>query len=504
MICFIKKLRALLFGLNSNRLNFLQAFCVSISYSLVTLMFYQSGASIGFFFNLFLFAVLGAAVRQGDSLFCNLAMTRSDKVKIAYQSFAFIILLILLWKVFIGLIWNLILLKVTGKDFQSLFFFYTPEAKRYYINQVYTFFITMGFEFLLFPILFMRRTRHQIVYFIKTALSCIFLTWIFCYIGRLLSENQNKDWQHIWSLSEIFEEMPQRFLVIAPCYAFFFLTGSAWAAFRIANKQFEKERKQQIYQRATENMVRKRHWLIMAVSAVGVVLVMGVSFLLFPVVKQLKEIRSLKVAGTQLTDDTVFGPMVMNGEVYLPSTYIPELVNEENRGLFLYKGENQNDIMYGLFFANYAYTDLTDEQKTYCRVKGSDLHSYVRADHMERLYDRNDYEKAIILDPDFLEKQSRAADNSRVGIHDLELKYLDDLEAMFGEVTYEPEDFAQIESYYPILGIREAYVYKEWESESTYYLNHSQVIGCILVKSGNYYYGNLKNLIPKEAIPSIY
>jgi hypothetical protein len=498
----MKKLRALFFGLNTNRIHFLQALCITIAYNLITSMFDQSGVIVGFLFNLLLFAFLGAAVRPGNSLFCNLAMTRKEKVKEVYQSFAFIISLIVLWKIVSGLIWNLILMRFSGEGFQGFFSFNEPEVKKYYILQAYTFFTTMGFEFLLFPILFITRTKNKIMYFIKAALVSVLPTWMFCFFGILLSGSQNKSWYSFLYLADAFMEFPQKVLLCALLYAAIFMAVSIWAANKIAWKQFEKEMGQRIYQiEKKAGKGRKKRWLLIAAAATGILCVTGVSALLFSEAKQLEKIRSLEVAGTQLTKDTVFGPMVMSGEVYLPSTYVPELKNEEERGLFLYKGENQKDLLYGLLFANYAYTDQTDENKTYCRVRGSDLHSYVRADHMEKMFDLENYKKAVILDPDFLDKQAGQVRNSRVGIHDLDLNVLNDLENMFGEVTYKTDDFDQIDSYYPVLGTREAYGNEEWMSEAEFYLNNSEVIGCILVRDGNYYYGNLNNPIPREVIP---
>lgn len=496
MIRFMRKRRALLLGLHKNPIHFFQALSITIAYNFITSMLDPSGVTVGFLFNLLLFAFLGAAVRPGSSLFCNLAMTRKEKVKEVYYSFAFIIFLIILWKIVSGLIWNVILMRFSGESFQTFFSFNEPEIQTYYIQRAYIFFITMGFEFLLFPILFITKIKNQMVHFIKASLVSVLPVWIFCLFGILLFGSQNKSLYSFWYLPEAFVELPQKVLLWGLLYAACFMAISIWAAYKIAWKQFERELGQRVYQ-VEKNIKKeqKKRWLLIAAALTGVLFLTGVSAFLIFEAKQLEKIRSRKVAGIQLTDDTVFGPMVMNEVVYLPFSYAPELDNEEEQGLFLYKGENQKDILYGLFFANYAYTDQTDEQKTYCQVRGSDQHSYVRADYMEQTFDLNKYKKAVILDPDFLEKQAGEVGNSRAGIHDLDLNVLKDLENMFGEVTYKIEDFDQIDSYYPVLGTREVYGNEDWMSEAEFYLNNSEVIGCILVRAGNYYYGNLNNPI---------
>jgi hypothetical protein len=271
-------------------------------------------------------------------------------------------------------------------------------------------------------------------------------------------------------------------------------------SWKIANKNYDKAMYQKNYFIKTEKNKKSVKRIIVAIIILVIaVILLGIVRIGISFEQELSKVNSKKVVATQLTQDDCFGPMVMDNIVYMPIRGEIELKEEKEIGLFTYQDEDASDLLYGLFFSNFVYVDATDTNKTYCVAKGSDYHSYVRADFMEEKFDLGEYKKFVALDTGFLDKQAWDDDDSRVGIHDVDNALFEELENLFGIVEYRAEEFEQIDTYYAIIGTKENYVKQdEWDSETNFYLNNSDVIGCILVKDGKYYYGSLENLIPEE------
>lgn len=344
----------------------------------------------------------------------------------------------------IVLVWNAAFVNLSNVSFLDFFDFSDKDMFAYYMVRIYGFFISVGYEYLLFPIIFIYKREQKLIYFMKVTLISIAPTLLFNTIGLQLCKRQEEYQYNSWFSSQSFTGYSKNILLILNVYAIIFT-------------------------------------------------------ILMSVAKELGKVKGKEVVGTQLTEDSSFGPMVMEDEVYLPTRNVPEMKEEKELGLFTYKGDNASDILYGLFFSNFAYVDGSDVNTTYCLVKGCNYNSYVRAEYMEENFNLGSYQNFVALDSNFLDQQVWADDDSRVGMHDIDIELLAKLENNFGNLNFQTEDFDRIDNHYAIIGTKENYKKKsEWDSEVDFYLNNADVIGYILVKDGHYYYGNLQNLIPEE------
>lgn len=465
----------------------------------------QSVSAFGILFNTLLFALLGAGVRQTNSLFHNLALSRKEKVTLTYATFCFWIILVWLLKGINACVWKVAISQFASLNFIDSFYFDEPIMMVFYAVGLYGLFISIGFEFMLFPILFMDKKREKIVYFIKVTLVTILPTLVFNTIGFYLCKGQEDYKNNAWFSSSSFAVFPKSILILLIIYAGIFMAVAVVVSRRIAENHYNKTMKERIYTiqiEAKADGKKKKIFRGMIIALISMIL-LGLVFLFSTIKREINEVSRLKVGGTHLTEDTVFGPMVLKGEVYFPTQKELEFTDKEEAGRFTYKEEDATGLFYSLFINNIAYVDHADADNTYCIVEGADLYSYVKADYMEENFKIDQYKKIVMFDPDWLDQQAWSSSGSRVGIHDADYELLQNLENLFGAVSYHAADFESVDSYFAVVAVKEEYEKTEWQSEAEYYLNDSDVVGCILVKAGKYYYGNYENLIPDNLVKEI-
>lgn len=499
MFQFLKKSRAAFCDLHANPKDFMTAFIIAILYSVIMMITIRSANAFGILFNTLLFTFLGAGVKQSNSLFHSLSLTQKEKVDLTYTTFCFWLIFVFLLKGIYACMWKIAITQFAGLNFIDSFYFDEPIMLVFYAVWLYGLFISIGFEFMLFPILFIDEKRKKVNYFIKAAFISILPTLLFNTIGFFLCRKQEDYKYNAWFSSDSFAVFPMNVLVFLIIYAGIFMVTAVAASIKIAEKHYNKSMKERKYTISTESEIygRKKKLYIRGIIIVTIsMILLGVVFLFSALKREINEVRRLKVAGTQLTEDTVFGPMVLKGEVYFPTQEELKFEDKKEAGSFTYKGEDTTGLFYSLFIHNIAYLDHADADNTYCIVEGADLYSYVKADYMEENFKSDQYKKIVMFDPDWLEQQAWSKNGSRAGIHDADYTILQNLEELFGAVTYRAVDFESVDSYFAVVAVKGEYKKTEWLSEADYYLNDSDVVGCILVKDEKYYYGNYENLIP--------
>ncbi len=508
MLSFLKKSRAAFGGLHHNELSFLMPALVALFYSLSLTFTIQSGTAFGVLFNVLVFAFLGAGIREEKSLFHSLAVSPKEKVNLAYKTFCFWAVAVLFFKGFKFLIWKSFTLQIMGGTFLESFYWSEPSMTAYYAIWVYGFFISIGFECLLFPILFIEKNRSQVIYFVKVALVALLPTFAFNSIGSFLFKVNTERLSTGWISLSAFTAFPPAFLQGLVLYAALFMIAAIIYAQKIAlnhyNESFENRK---FFVESTEGIVlkkkRSKRIIIGSITLVIVVFITGIIYISSQLTKAYGEVKDLEIAGTQLTEDHVFGPMLLGNQVYFPTHQEIEMKEEEQLGFFTFKGEDATGLFYRLFISNFAIVDKADPQRTYCKVEGADMYTYVKAQTMEQSYPIKEYVNIMTFDADWLDQHAMAEANSRVGMHDVDPSLFRKLEERFGAVAYRSEDFDQIDAFYALVGVKKAYVQDKWQPEADYYLNYSDVLGCILVKNGQYYYGNLENKIPEDWVEMI-
>lgn len=510
MLNFLKKSRAAFGNLHNNSLEFFVPTMIALFYGLFMILTIQSGTAFGVLFNILVFALLGAGVKEGNSLFHSLALSDKEKVNLAYKTFCFWAMAVLLFKGTWALVWKGFVQQLVGGNIFDAFYFTEPSMTTYYGIALYGFLISVGFEFLLFPILFVENKKRKILYFLKASVVTLLPTIGMNSIGYFLYKTNPNSLGGSWFSIGAFTTFPKTVLLFLLVYAGLFMVAAIIYAEKMALNQYRKnlEARQYVLQTATKLAAksRRKKKVILGVimTFVGVFLI-GLGFIVSNLSNELGAVEDFQVVGTQLTEDSVFGPMVFQDKVYFPThegIQVKE-TEKETLGFFTFKGEDASGIFYRLFLSNYAYVDKSDKEKIYCWVEGMDFYTYIRADYMVSQLKEKNYKKLVAFDADWLDQQAWAKSPSRVGIHDLDGELFNQLEKTFGPVNYRVKDFENIDAYYGIVGIKEPYVYEEWQSEGDYYLNHSDVIGCVLVKEGKYYYGSLENQMPEEMLPAI-
>lgn len=508
MINFLKKSRSAFGNLQCNSVTFGLPFLVALCYSLSLTLTIQAGAAFGTIFNVLLFALLGAGLKNQKSLFHGLAISRKEKVKLAYQTFLFWVIFILLVSALKVILWKWFTLQFTYGSMWDFLDWRDPNLVKFKLTSVYGFFISIGLEFLLFPILFIEGGKSQVTYLFKVIFMTLVPTILLNSVGYFLLQvsygHQYSAWFSIVSLTAYPVAVLVGFTLCAAGFAVLMVVLAPKMALKFYNASLNNR----VFYKVTEEAIARRKKCHKSLAVISMILLLTIItgctiFVMTNLGREQEQIKDMKVVATQLTDDHVFGPMVMGQEVYFPTDQNVELKDKEKIGLFTFKGEDGSSLFYRMLISNFAVIDKGDPNRTYCQVEGTDFYTYIKAEAMEENYDVNTYSNLIAFDSDWIDQQAFAKEGSRVGMHDVKLSVFRQLENKYGVVNYRVRDFSEMDAYYALVGVKQPYLYQEWQSEWDYYLNNSDVLGCILVKDGDYYYGNLENKISDDLAKAI-
>ncbi len=194
-----------------------------------------------------------------------------------------------------------------------------------------------------------------------------------------------------------------------------------------------------------------------------------------------------KVVAECVTEDEVLGPMVMDGDFYIPVER--ELQFDENTtglGYLAYKEQNCSSRFYALVIANVLY-ETEEPGGTYLQLYGADINSYRLAEEVEEMEAwKADY-VFLLWDEEWTRESAYHAETSGYTICDKQ--FIVSLENQYGQVAYDEKDFEDYDAYFTIRSYRE--MSDIYEDETTI----GNWVGCILVKDNKFYYGNKENPI---------
>lgn len=234
---------------------------------------------------------------------------------------------------------------------------------------------------------------------------------------------------------------------------------------------------------------RKRKKNIVILCITSGVFVFGIMLLTYGMICiHLEQGPSYHKAAECLTDDEIFGPAVYNNEVYIPIAEKLELYENENAlGYFAYKDQNCESRFYQIAVANLLYAREGENGVEYLELYGADWNCYRKAAELEREAEWKEDNIFILWDEEWVSQNLYGEE--RVGYTICDRTLIENLEAQFGAVTYDPEDFMKYDAYFTISG------YPDLGEAMGEELKPGHWVGCILVLNNEFYYGNYENRI---------
>ncbi len=186
-----------------------------------------------------------------------------------------------------------------------------------------------------------------------------------------------------------------------------------------------------------------------------------------------------------LTEDSVLGPMVYGGRIYVPVD--EELALDEDgtpQGYLAGKDENCASRFYRLAVANLLYSDAAC-QTDRVQMKGKRQGVFAPIETVEK--PDEDHSVYVLWDEEW-EKES-AYSHEPTGYTVCNEGLMEGLVMQFPKVTCRPRDFEDYDAYFTIRAYGSMEDVLEGEAVS------GQWAGCILVKDEKFYYGNYDNQI---------
>lgn len=196
-----------------------------------------------------------------------------------------------------------------------------------------------------------------------------------------------------------------------------------------------------------------------------------------------------------LTKDSGFGPMVYNGNIYLP-------VKEENEwteslvplGYLGYKGQNCESRFYELVIGNLLYTEKGTMNKQLW-MEGADHNYFQSALDIEKEAEWQEKDVFLLWDEEW-EKQSSYG-GGFTGYTVCERDLFKKLRETYPQVIYEEKDFEEYDAYFTIKA------YEEMPDNLETAKKEGSWAGCILVKEDKFYFGNMQNQITGEILEQL-
>ncbi len=227
----------------------------------------------------------------------------------------------------------------------------------------------------------------------------------------------------------------------------------------------------------------RRHAVILMVGSVAAIAVVLIIVLTAP---EDSANRYEKVAEF-LTEDYELGPMEYHGRIYLPVDEQLELYQTGTpKGYLGEKGEECDSRLYELTVANVLYYDTTG-QTSHLQVYGDTIGSFAPAGELEQSMEWMQDSTYLLWDEEWISESSYS--HEPTGYTTCDRSFVEALEAKFGEVTYQLEDFDSYDAYFSLYG------YEDMEEALTEQSTPGHWIGCILVRDDHFYYGSYQNEI---------
>ena len=199
-----------------------------------------------------------------------------------------------------------------------------------------------------------------------------------------------------------------------------------------------------------------------------------------------EEVEYKKVAEC-LTEDSILGPMVFEGEVYIPVNMKLNFYEEGTAlGYLGYKDQNCESRFYKLAVANLLY-DSYGGNHNMLQLYGADYNSYCKASIVENFTGWENDEVFLMWDEQW--SKESVYGSSITGYTECSKEFVKGLEDKFGAVEYNAEDFYDADAYFTISGYSSI---KEAEEADKPY---GDWVGCILIRDNIFYYGNYDNPI---------
>ncbi len=188
-----------------------------------------------------------------------------------------------------------------------------------------------------------------------------------------------------------------------------------------------------------------------------------------------------------LTQDSVMGPMVYDGQVYIPISLGMDY-DETGKalGYIVYKDQDYSSRYYEIAASNLLYMNKNGDD-TYLQMAEDDSNSYKKLSVLEKTNSWKDDNVFLMWDEEWESESKYSKDVT--GFTECDKDFIQSLESTFGEVEIESKDFGDYDAYFTIAG------YKSMKEAVESDEHIGTWVGCILVKDDRFYYGNYDNEI---------
>ncbi len=222
---------------------------------------------------------------------------------------------------------------------------------------------------------------------------------------------------------------------------------------------------------------------IVSVVIVSVMLICAVTYFMSPSDGQ----AEYEKVAECLTQDSVMGPMVYDGQVYIPISLGMDY-DETGKalGYIVYKDQDYSSRYYEIAASNLLYMNKNGDD-TYLQMAGNDSNSYKKLSVLEKTNSWKDDNVFLMWDEEWESESKYSKDVT--GFTECDKDFIQNLESTFGEVEIEPKDFEDYDAYFTIAG------YKSMKAAVESDEHIGTWVGCILVKDDRFYYGNYDNEI---------
>lgn len=344
----------------------------------------------------------------------------------------------------------------------------------------------------LFPLVLIRRKKEWLLYLLADTAVFVAVCEAIMLICRFSVAESKRRWVQCVLDGLLLCELPKEWEAV--CYLaalVFFAVLAVVAAYRISLRAYGpkpgvmewKELEVMEWKKPGVRGSKDYHPIIMVISVVVVTLVLVVAYFLFG---QKEYPAKYDKAAEFLTEDSVLGPMVFEGAVYVPVDAEWDLKeNGEELGYLCYKDEDCGTRFYELLIGNLLYRDLSVGED-YLQMQGADFASFEREGRLQEEKRWEDDTVFLLWDEDWV-SQTALSNATGYTVCSQELVYA--LMEEYPDARCNPSDFADYDAYFSIrsyVDMKEAY-----ESD----INIGNWAGCILVKDNKFYYCNYKNPI---------
>ncbi len=222
---------------------------------------------------------------------------------------------------------------------------------------------------------------------------------------------------------------------------------------------------------------------IFFVVVVSVMLICVVTYLISPTEGQ----AEYEKVAECLTKDSVMGPIVYDGQVYIPiSLEMNYDKTGKALGYIVYKGQDYSNRYYEIAASNLLYMNKSGDD-TYLQMAGNDSNSYKKLSILEKTNSWEDDSVFLLWDEEWESESKYSKDVT--GYTECDKDFVQGLETTFGEIDIEPKDFGSYDAYFTIAGYRSMKAAVEGDEHVGTW------VGCILAKADRFYYGNYENEI---------